>query len=496
MKKIIIILALMVMVSVASAEAWVDNDTYFLGSKIWYRFYENYNITGKLIYIDDNFFNINKTYIFNITPDSERCNATLITLNVSQVEWNLTCGAGVSSVYHVMGSFPTNRFLYIKDIFNVTLIPIGEYVSFNYSGGFRTVLFRITSENNPPVAGTPTLVVSDYVTSAHCYNTTFTDLETAIASFYYLFWVNGILIQDSNSSRLDDSHFVQGDRIICGIIPWDGYDNGTSVNSSEGQVGSWDPGGGGGGPDFPTTTTTIPPPNPFTIIPRAIDPILGNIPSPILLKRGETVERVIINNLNINLPISITIKGYEYITATDYEIKSEDMIVISLQRNITLLPRESVILKIVAEIPEDAIGRYEVELIVSTDLDLSTLTGDHYSPPREEVMSLGEFIISPRTLDLVLGDIPAPVYLYRDSTMVRTITNNLNETHTFLVSIKGFEYETATGYKISSEEMIEVIPLGNIILQPGESKEIMIISRIPEDAINKYKVSIEVTEII
>lgn len=138
------------MVSIATAESWIDNDTIFIGSRTWYRFNENYNITGKLLYIDDNYFNINTTYIFNITPSSEKCNSTLITLNSSRVEWNLACGTGVDSVYHTIGNFSGRRNLLINYTYNVTLNPSDGQVVFNYTGGFSTMSFELILDNASP----------------------------------------------------------------------------------------------------------------------------------------------------------------------------------------------------------------------------------------------------------------------------------------------------------------------------------------------------------
>lgn len=156
MKTFIIITMLMMMASVASAESWIDNDTVILGPDTWYNFGERYNITGQLLYINDNYFWINGSYIFNISSDTEKCNVTIITTNSSQVEWNLSCDAGVTSVYHQIGDFSKSQFLYIDTVYNTTVVPAGNYVTINYTNGFTDVLFVLNPDDVFPVLGNAT----------------------------------------------------------------------------------------------------------------------------------------------------------------------------------------------------------------------------------------------------------------------------------------------------------------------------------------------------
>lgn len=317
-------------------------------------------------------------YVIPPTPDNNsRQIGNSVRVNISYVDPHIQrCQINWSgTIYEMTDNDSTNFWITFPTVdgvsywFNVTCNDT--------LGNTNTTETYHFTENSVPVSGTPTISVTDYVSSAHCYNTTFTDNESDNASFYYIFWVNGNLAQNSNSSRLDDSYFVQGDRIICGIIPWDGWENGSIVNSSEGQVGSWDPPGTGGGPDFPPVLVNITINRTFIVTPRTIHEVRGDIPAPVSLRRSQEAGRTITNLLNISRDLRIFVLGYFFTSQTGYQLNSKDMITVEPSGIVTFAPLETKTIRIISKIPEDFIGKYSVIIsIIGSETEKITVSLD------------------------------------------------------------------------------------------------------------------------
>jgi len=150
--KITTIILIMTMIGMTAAESWIDDETVIMGPDTWYDFDSGRDITGDLLYIDNNYLSLGGSHTFNITPSSEKCNASIILTNDTHTEWNVTCGAGVTSVNQQVGKFTTQQYLYINDTLNSTLNIISGHITFNYTGGFSTVNFELRDADNLPPA--------------------------------------------------------------------------------------------------------------------------------------------------------------------------------------------------------------------------------------------------------------------------------------------------------------------------------------------------------
>ncbi|RLE39047.1 hypothetical protein DRJ17_01995 [Candidatus Woesearchaeota archaeon] len=90
-------------------------------------------------------------------------------------------------------------------------------------------------ENTPPTQATPILFPDpayrlDNIT---CYNQSTADVDADNVINYYNWYVNGVPVwTTSNTHILGTGNFSSGDLVVCQVTPYDGDDNGTSLNGS------------------------------------------------------------------------------------------------------------------------------------------------------------------------------------------------------------------------------------------------------------------------
>lgn len=162
MKRFFLFLVILAVGQVEGA-SWIDNNTFFLGSGAWYRFYPGYNLTGEWGYVQDNLLWMNGDHVFNVSPTSSRCNVTLINWSYNYTLLNISCPSTVNvSVW--VGNFTVNMSLWVDGASTSNLSPSASgYVNFSHTN-FSTTTHSFLLVSNETTTTTTTTTTSTTTT--------------------------------------------------------------------------------------------------------------------------------------------------------------------------------------------------------------------------------------------------------------------------------------------------------------------------------------------
>ncbi|MEM4361340.1 MAG: hypothetical protein QXV83_04350, partial [Candidatus Anstonellaceae archaeon] len=146
--------------------------------------------------------------------------------------WNISSG---SCVNHSNSTSGENLTIVLNCSGTALVLAQLNLTIFDYDNNSVSTFGENVYPNNPAVVENVTLSPSVvYVTTPYvnCTPSNYYDLDNDTISFYYNWFVNGTLLEDQVNSNLSNSSFSKNSSIICQVTPFDGYQNGTPINSS------------------------------------------------------------------------------------------------------------------------------------------------------------------------------------------------------------------------------------------------------------------------
>jgi len=182
------------------------------------------------------------------TPSTE--NKTILTTCMTttklQIRWQSNSGACTcynGTTWNTMScnASTTSRFYEDGIFWNFTIAPVGTH--------FTNWTFEVTPCNQTSCGtkvNSTTLVISNYIPTVIGVNFTpttflrnniltgnytFSDLDNDTNQSYKTWFVNGVL-NVSNNIKLGTGNFTEGDNVTFQVTPYDGYNNGTALNST------------------------------------------------------------------------------------------------------------------------------------------------------------------------------------------------------------------------------------------------------------------------
>jgi len=115
-------------------------------------------------------------------------------------------------------------------------------LSDNYDYEFTDWIYlnSIQVQNDPPViVATQIGVIGDYIDQSQVFRDdilnltlTSTDYDADSVSYYYQWYANGLPVEGATEATFNVTLVSPGSVIFCRVTPWDGYSNGTSVDTA------------------------------------------------------------------------------------------------------------------------------------------------------------------------------------------------------------------------------------------------------------------------